>query len=62
MCIFILIFGKLIGIKSIYIESFCKINELSRTRAFVLKFVDEFYVHHAPLTKLSKKIRLGNFA
>ena len=61
ICIFPLIFSKMLGIRSIYVESFCKINELSRTGKFVLNLVDEFYVHHASLRKLSNKIRLGNF-
>ena len=44
--------GKLFGMKLIYIESWCRVNDLSRTGKIVYPIVDEFWVQWQELLEV----------
>ena len=48
----ILILGKLLGRKVIFIESFAKVNTPTRTGQLVYKFADKFYVQWEEMLKV----------
>lgn len=53
-----LVFAKLLGIRTLYIESFARVKSQSLTGKLVYPFVDVYYVQHPLLTqKKKKKIR-----
>lgn len=49
--------GKILGKKTIYIESMAKVNDLSKTGKFVYNIVDKFYVQWEDLCLKYKKCK-----
>ncbi|MBE2975904.1 PssD/Cps14F family polysaccharide biosynthesis glycosyltransferase [Priestia megaterium] len=51
------LFGKMLGKKIIYIESFAKVNSPSLTGKLVYKFADEFYIQWESLKSFYPKAK-----
>ncbi|MDF2013283.1 PssD/Cps14F family polysaccharide biosynthesis glycosyltransferase [Priestia megaterium] len=53
----ICLFGKLLGKKIVYVESFAKVDSPSLTGKLVYKFADEFYIQWENLEKFYPKAK-----
>ncbi|MEW4272105.1 PssD/Cps14F family polysaccharide biosynthesis glycosyltransferase [Priestia megaterium] len=53
----ICLFGKILGKKIVYVESFAKVNSPSLTGKLVYKFADEFYIQWKSLEKFYPKAK-----
>lgn len=53
-----IIFGKLLGIKTAFVESYTRIKELSLSARLVMPFLDIIYVHWPQLKKRYAKAEL----
>lgn len=56
-----IVIGRLLGIKTIFCESFCRPDELSLTGKFAYIFSNLFIVHHEALLEKYPKSILGKF-